>query len=159
MCVCTAVRLCAYVCECVYFSTLKPSHLYLIRTQYSYCEIVGRSVFHSMPFAVILDFFFPGVLHSVCQIYFVSCCLCMYIHYLYPHNFFSSFAGFCCCCNSFAFQLFMCALLPTKYKRFVCSVYYVLWSMVILQFYPVYWLTGPTVVHLVLLSISIDTTL
>lgn len=97
-----STEVCLCVCEYVYFSTLKPSHLYLIRTQYSYCEIVGRSVFHSMPFDVILDFFFSGVLHSVCQIYFVSCCLCMYIHYLYPQNFFSSFAGVFFC-NSFAF--------------------------------------------------------
>lgn len=87
MCVCTAVRLCAYVCECVYFSTLKPSHLYLIRTQYSYCEIVGRSVFHSMPFAVILDFFFlvyciAFVRFTLCHAAYV-CIFTIYIHIIF----------------------------------------------------------------------------
>lgn len=153
-----STEVCLCVCEYVYFSTLKPSHLYLIRTQYSYCEIVGRSVFHSMPFDVILDFFFLW-----CIAQRLSDLLCvMLLMYVYSLSISTEFFFFLCW-GFFVillhFSCSMCAPFPTKYKRFVCSVYYVLWSMVILQFYPVYWLTGPTVVHLVLVSISIDTTM
>lgn len=54
-----------YVCS--FSSVFNWNQLYFeIHTQYSYCEIVGWSVFHSMPFDFVLLFM---------SIYFLSCCL------------------------------------------------------------------------------------